>query len=60
MTNFEKIKSMNIDELAYFLSHARSDCECCPAGALYGYNHIGKSCYGNCQKAMTEWLNAVD
>lgn len=38
MTNFEKIKSMTIDEMAVFLCHGDFDCEKC------AYNDNKKGC----------------
>ena len=39
MTNYEKIKNMNIDEMAKFISDSGGDCFFCPAL---------DSCGGNC------------
>lgn len=48
MNNFEKIKAMNIDEMAKILS---SDCaNRCPKYFQF------KKCYGNCQENVKQWL----
>lgn len=54
MTNFERIKAMNIDEMVDFINHETDGiCSCCVK--------IGteESCYaipGMCQKGIKAWL----
>ena len=54
MTNYEKIKSMSVDEMAKFLDHTFVlDCGVCPRR---------KNCAtfipANCSKALKDWLKA--
>ena len=56
MTNYEHIKVMSVEELAWFINHCENcPCQCC--------NYAGNLC-GNgtdkemCQNEISEWLNS--
>lgn len=48
MTNFEKVKSMNIDEMANFLQDIGNYCE--------NYCTEGEKCTENCVRGIRGWL----
>ena len=49
MNNFEKIKAMNIDEMADWLIEQEKDCEGC------GYKN---DCCNDCFVTMKQWLES--
>ena len=57
MNNFEKIKQMNIDEMAEFFSKAYyGHCPDCPCyKQKYGYCNCNKFC---CIKNLKSWLQS--
>ena len=54
MTNFEKIKQMSVEELAYFLNGFFSTCELCAHNTRNG----GMGCTGGCIDGKTQWLES--
>ncbi|MBQ4118970.1 MAG: hypothetical protein IJD45_01100 [Clostridia bacterium] len=54
MTNFEKIKAKNVEEMADFLCD-NSDCDVCPA---YDANYCPNENMKICSKAMKKWLES--
>ncbi|MGN1138292.1 MAG: hypothetical protein ACI4RM_02505 [Ruminococcus sp.] len=56
MTNFEKIKQMNIDEMAEQLFFIL-DCDDCPIEKYKGYSD--QNCNnGTCKGALKKWLES--
>ena len=53
MTNFEKIKSMDTEEMVLFLSHI-TDCYLCPCETPY------KKCGEYCHTMFAKWLENED
>ena len=51
MTNFDKIKSMNIEEMAKFLSNVVY-CEMCPVSKLCNED----TTYQECPEKLKQWL----
>ena len=54
MTNFEKIKQMNVEEMAYFLNGFFTSCELCVHNTKGG----GMGCTGGCIDGKTKWLES--
>ena len=50
MNNFEKIKSMTLDEMAYLLSNTNHYCNYCIYKATY--------CKHGCEYGIKQWLQA--
>ena len=48
LTNFEKIKEMNVEEMAKFLDENAGKCDCCV--------YKDRSCIDECQMHIKEWL----
>jgi hypothetical protein len=55
MTNFEKIKSMTVDEMAVSPIHFFSDC---PYGTPYQDCENGKEFDDDCVKCTKHWLES--
>lgn len=60
MTNFEKIKAMDIEKMANMINYITNDCEFCPAMEICNiYSDDGKyvsiSC---CKKEIKKWLES--
>lgn len=54
MTNYEKIKSMTVEEMTEFIVNFDTDefCRCCDEVSAFCF------CRGNkCNEAVAEWLN---
>ena len=54
MTNFEKIKQMSAEEMAYFLNGFFSTCELCS----YNRMRMGMDCAGDCIDGKIKWLES--
>ena len=57
MTNYERVKAMDIKEMANWLANIRLSCEHgCDAQDLWFFNHHDTNCHMNCNRAIVEWL----
>ena len=58
ITNFDRIKLMSVDELAYFLTEDFWSCNECPEDERLSDNPLlkGNSCDMECKKHCKEWL----
>lgn len=54
ITNFERIKQMSVDEMAYFLNGFFTTCELCTHNTKKG----GMGCTGGCIDGKTHWLES--
>ena len=54
MTNFEKIKQMSVEDMAYFLTGFFTTCELC----THNTNNGGMGCTGGCIDGKTKWLES--
>ena len=60
MTNYEKIKTMSVEEMAEYLSCLKLGCDTiCVAAELWGIkNHTEESCCSSCVQAIKAWLES--
>ena len=59
MTNYEKIKSMDVKEMANFLGNAKFNCEyVCDAQDIWYKQHGEQPCCEHCKQAIAEWLES--
>lgn len=59
MTNFEKIKSMRLNKIAYIMSLAITDCYCCPIYEFCKIHINDKSHkFNTCVSAWEKWLKS--
>ena len=59
MTNFEKIKSMSLDEIAYTLSLEIRDCYCCPIYEFCKIHINGDSHkFNTCVSMWEKWFKS--
>lgn len=54
ITNFERIKNMSVEDMAYFLNGFFSTCELC----AHNTNNGGVGCTGGCIDGKTRWLES--